>query len=40
MTAAHEDKYFPARLNVPLYLEFSEEETNVMRMKLYIDEEK
>ena len=40
MTAAHEDKYFPARLNVALYLEFSEVETNVMQTKLYIDEEK
>ena len=40
MTAAHEDKYFPARLNVPSYLEFSEEEANVMQTKLYIDEEK
>ena len=39
-TAAHEDKYFPARLNVPLYPEFSEEEANVMQTKLYIDEEK
>ena len=40
MTAAHEDKYFPARLNVPLYPEFSEKEANVMQTKLYIDEEK
>ena len=40
MTAAHEDKYFPARLNVPLYHEFSEEEANVMQTKLYIDEER
>ena len=40
MAAAHEDKYFPARLKVPLYLEFSEEEANVMQTKLYIDEEK
>ena len=40
MTAAHEDKYFPARLNVPLYPEFSEEEANVMQTKLDIDEEK
>lgn len=40
MTAAHEDKYFPARLNVPLYPEFSEEEANVMQTKLYIDEER
>ena len=40
MTAAHEDKYFPARLNVPLYPEFSKEEANVMQTKLYIDEEK
>ena len=40
MTAVHEDKYFPARLNVPLYPEFSEEEANVMQTKLYIDEEK
>ncbi|CAH3190637.1 unnamed protein product [Porites lobata] len=40
MTAAHEDKYFPARLNVPLYPELSEEEANVMQTKLYIDEEK
>ena len=39
MTAAHEDKYFPARLNVPLYPEFSEE-AHVMQTKLYIDEEK
>ena len=40
MTAAHEDKYFPTRLNLPLYPEFSEEEANVMQTKLYIDEEK
>ena len=40
MTAAHEDKYFPARLNEPLYPEFSKEEANVMQTKLYIDEEK
>ena len=40
MTAVHEEKYFPARLNVPLYPEFSEEEANVMQTKLYIDEEK
>ena len=40
MTAAHEDKYFLARLNLPLYPEFSEEEANVMQTKLYIDEEK
>ena len=40
MTAAHEDKYFPARLNVLLYPEFSEEEANVMQTKLCIDEEK
>ena len=40
MTAAHEDKYFPVRLNVPLHPEFSEEEVNVMQTKLYIDEEK
>ena len=40
MTAAHEDKYFPARLNVPLHPEFSEEEVNVMQTKLCIDEEK
>ena len=40
MTAAHEDKYFPARLSVPLYPEFSKEEANVMQTKLYIDEEK
>ena len=40
MTAGHEDKYFPARLNVLLYPEFSEEEVNVMQTKLYIDDEK
>ena len=40
MTAAHEDKYFSAGLNVPLYPKFSEEEANVMQTKLYIDEEK
>ena len=40
MTAAHEDKYFPARLSVPLYPEFSKEEADVMQTKLYIDEEK
>ena len=34
MTAAHEDKYFPAGLKVLLYPDFFEEQANVMQPKL------